>query len=343
MMGLQFEHAPGAQAGILFANSHLEMEHTLQPETPVMLYPLLGKSPLQRAVELLVRNGCTDIYLVSDNIPALQPTLQDGERWGCRISYYEQIQQEKLCDLACRLGINREAFYWLADASHIPLNLPHYFSETASTNGVSYRKYEAPHEWAHWGCFRGNWLYQQSCTLSYDAITDAMRGLTLIDTLQLTQPSIVSASLADLFLSAKNLIDHHAKDLIQVEHHTQIHPTATLLAPVYIGEGVKISANAIIGPNVIIEKNCFIDQGSHLQDAHILPETYVGKDLDLKNVMAIKNWLINLTRNSITVVTDPWLLSGMPMQPLNTSTFRHHFHWLCQTAIRPFQTLSKLF
>jgi hypothetical protein len=74
---------------------------------PLMLLPLQGRCFLQRAVELLVRAGCSRIHVaIGENAEAVRDLLQSGERWGVRLDYHYLGTDEPLERFSYRLGLD---------------------------------------------------------------------------------------------------------------------------------------------------------------------------------------------------------------------------------------------
>jgi NDP-sugar pyrophosphorylase family protein len=93
--------------------------------------------------------------------------------------------------------------------------------------------------------------------------------------------------------------------------HSRVAPNAKLIAPCWIGEHVWIEADAVVGPNAILEKEVFVAQGAEVSESVIGPDTFVGQFTEVHNSIAWGNTLINWERDSWVKVPDEFLLCSL--------------------------------
>ena len=98
---------------------------------------------------------------------------------------------------------------------------------------------------------------------------------------------------------------------ILVGHGTSIHPSATLTAPLYIGNNCCIAERAHVGPNTVIGDNCVIDASSAVCNSLVLAGTYIGEGLDVSNCMADRDRLVHATLGASLSLSDEFLLSAV--------------------------------
>jgi NDP-sugar pyrophosphorylase family protein len=65
----------------------------------------------------------------------------------------------------------------------------------------------------------------------------------------------------------------------------QLHPSARIKAPFWIGEGAKIDAGVVLGPGSIIGKNAHIKEGARLSQTVVWDDCIVGSDNELENAI----------------------------------------------------------
>lgn len=109
---------------------------------------------------------------------------------------------------------------------------------------------------------------------------------------------------------------------------SRIHRTARLEGPCWIGENVWIGPDAVVGPNAIIEDRVFVDRAASIEQSLVLPDTYVGEVVELRNSIAWANRLINWQTGSFVLVPDDFLLSGLK----RPKTVRLGANWLGRIA-----------
>jgi len=98
---------------------------------------------------------------------------------------------------------------------------------------------------------------------------------------------------------------------VWVGRGSRVEASAKLIGPCWIGRGVHIGANAVVGPNCVVEDETYVDDTAELCESWIGPGTYVGALTQVKHSIAWGNSLINWQNNSHIVVPDPFLLSSV--------------------------------
>lgn len=98
--------------------------------------------------------------------------------------------------------------------------------------------------------------------------------------------------------------------------NARIDRRATLRAPCWIGDEVRVGARAIVGPNAVLENRCYVDERAEVRDSIVGPETFVGGLTEVFHSIACGSVLINWRRGSHVNVPDPFLLGDLPVQPV---------------------------
>jgi hypothetical protein len=281
-------------------------------EQPAGLVPLLGKPLLLRAVERLVEHGCKEIFvLLGENAGEVRSLLGDGERWGCHITCHYLDPQATLSGQLRAVGVGTSGHYWLADASQVPAEaLPVDVRQSAAGLLLTWQDGDRQ-RWNGWGRFMGAWLLAQNLPPAQALAPERLLADPWLVSKQTSAP-LASISPTALLDSARRLLDTASSAArCQPATDSQIAPDAQLILPVHLGRGIKIGAGAVVGPNVVIEDGAFIDRDTHLCNSIVLPETYVGRELDLDGVVAGPGLLANTRLDTITEVRDPDLLAAL--------------------------------
>jgi NDP-sugar pyrophosphorylase family protein len=92
---------------------------------------------------------------------------------------------------------------------------------------------------------------------------------------------------------------------IWIEDGADVHRRARIVAPAYIGSGSKVREDTLITRCSSIERDCFVDYGTVIEDSSILANTHIGIWLDVAHSVADGNKLFNLERNVILEISDP--------------------------------------
>jgi hypothetical protein len=93
--------------------------------------------------------------------------------------------------------------------------------------------------------------------------------------------------------------------------HSQIDPTARLVAPCWLGDNVFVGAGATIGPNAIIDERVVVENGARVEQSVVWPETFVGRLVAVRNSVASGGTLLNWMTGSCLHVPDAFLLGPL--------------------------------
>lgn len=274
------------------------------------LIPLAGLPMIARAIEALVSLGRRHIALV---LPAwgqaARSALQDGARWGCRITYLPEGQANAPYQLLASL-MPRHGMLTLATA-HTLITPP-----------------DTHDAWAAWHLDGGRPRLSGWAQLSANALAEAAECAT--DATDLihraaahaplaTTPLTLSCHSAHATLEAtRHLLNHPqlARNLPRrpatagawIAPGAAIHPTARLHPPLFIGKGSVVRAHASIGPHTLIGEGCCIDHSAHIANSLIMPNTYLGAALSLSDAIANGQRLASIAHRSVLHLDDPELL-----------------------------------
>jgi len=89
---------------------------------------------------------------------------------------------------------------------------------------------------------------------------------------------------------------------------TQVARNARVVAPAYIGRGVKISDDCLITRCSNVEANSCVDFGTAIEDSSVLSDTYVGIGLDLSHSVVDGSEILNLNHEVRLRIGDPVVL-----------------------------------
>jgi NDP-sugar pyrophosphorylase family protein len=85
----------------------------------------------------------------------------------------------------------------------------------------------------------------------------------------------------------------------------QVARNARIVAPAFIGCGVKIGEDCLITRCSNVEMNSYVDFGTAIEDSSILGDTYVGIGLDLSHSVVDGGDVLNLQHHVHLRITDP--------------------------------------
>jgi NDP-sugar pyrophosphorylase family protein len=76
------------------------------------------------------------------------------------------------------------------------------------------------------------------------------------------------------------------------------------VAPAYIGCRSKIREDAVITRSSNIERDCFIDSATVIDNSSVLPNTHIGICLDVCNAVVEKNKFLSLDRGVTIAISE---------------------------------------
>lgn len=90
-----------------------------------------------------------------------------------------------------------------------------------------------------------------------------------------------------------------------------IHPQARLTGPCWIGSKSQIGADSAIGPNAIIGTHSVIDRNASVSDSVVMPDTFIGANLHLKNMIGDGDHLLDANRGSRVQIVDRFMMARL--------------------------------
>lgn len=233
----------------------------LSERQPLVLAPLLGRSPLELWIEALALAGAKHLLILAADRPhVVRHAVGDGRRWGLRI-----------------------------EVIPTPRELP---VEEAR------QKYRPPSA--------TDWLAEDVVTIDH---LPGCPDLPLFD------------HYAGWFAAARAWLPHAAtpgriglrevSPGVWIGLRAEVHPRAQLVAPCWIGDYVRVAADAQIGPGAILDDRVVVDVGARVAESSIGPDTYVGKYVSVERSLASGATLVNWRNGSHVEVPDAFLLGRL--------------------------------
>ena len=91
---------------------------------------------------------------------------------------------------------------------------------------------------------------------------------------------------------------------IFIEDGAEVHRRARVVAPAYIGRGTKVKEDTLITRCSTVERGCYVDAGTVIEDSSVLPNTHIGIWLDVCHGIASGNKLFSLERDVMVEISD---------------------------------------
>jgi NDP-sugar pyrophosphorylase family protein/lipopolysaccharide/colanic/teichoic acid biosynthesis glycosyltransferase len=206
------------------------------------------------------------------------------------------------------------------------------------TGGLSDDAQEG-YEWTGWAWLSNHFIAALPGDLDEAAFESHLMQAAFRENAVIEVPRVLSVRSYEKLLAAHAVLlakefpglmlhGQEAEPGIWLSRNVSLHPTAELIAPVYIGENCRIGMGTQLGPNAVIGHNCVLDARCIVTDSVIFPGSYVGEALGLENVIVDKNLLVNARLGAAVPVADDFILGSLSDNQLRAGVNR----WLSRFA-----------
>lgn len=86
-------------------------------------------------------------------------------------------------------------------------------------------------------------------------------------------------------------------------------PSAQLSSPLIIGNDCRFGVMSTIGPKAVVADHVIVDSNTTLSNCLILPDTYIGKDLEINYKIISGNRLVDAVEGTSVEIDDSWLVA----------------------------------
>ncbi|WP_299791133.1 NDP-sugar synthase [uncultured Shewanella sp.] len=316
---------------IIFANRLGDELSPLNRHYCPALLPVGNKAVIEYTLEDISSAGITQVKLViSPQAREIEQHLGTGNKWGVDIEYFLSKPQEQTTSVLKRLSLDTEEKLLLArgDIFRSPSigqfiefskAFPDNFVQAKMANqkaGMMLLPAALPH------VANLNWpLAGQSCGEA--VVTLVLHGhCCMLDSFQ---------SYIDTNLS---LAANQYPSLTPMERcYQSANPEQDFYvgAKAHTGQLNKQSGWGIIGANaridpsvtlkngVLVGSNCLIDRETTLNNSLVLPHTYVGENLEIRDSILSKNLLINVRSGATLEIDDQALIGSSQAGEIDSS------------------------
>lgn len=287
------------------------------------LFSLLGRPIIAHTLEALKRAHIKEIVIVQSPDRVTERELGDGARWGVKLSYVVQEQPRGMADaLRCARALLHERFFVL-NPQHIhsdrllsrllesndapavlvgcPTERPHEYGilKLDGDRAIDLVEKPAPGTEPSRTRIAGIYLLSQSffdfASQSSEhayAFEEALRAMMRTHAVRVVPIDEEPPTLKypwDLFSLAQRLIDQEITEQ-KIAPTAQIHKSAIIEGPVWIGQQTKILEHAVIKGPCYIGNRCVIGTGSLVREySNIEDGTVIGAHAEVARSIFQKN------------------------------------------------------
>jgi len=301
---------------LLFATGHTSPEAQFSLRHSPPLLPLVDRPFLQHVVEALVRLGARELDVVlADRPEAYEALLGDGSRWGCRVTVHLARDPARPWAAAGPvLAAGPGGRVLLARGDTLPA------LEAPLPDGEGARLFCAPGD----GTWTG-WAFadvRDLAAVPADADdAECARLLTERGAERRPVSALLRATSYTDLLAAQHqalgggfpgllLGGHPAAEGVWLSRNVSLHPTVALQPPVFIGPDCRIGPGLSLGPDAVVGAGCILDRRCLVAGSAILPGSYVGEMLEVRDCVVDRNLLVNTHIGGAVRVSDDFILGS---------------------------------
>ena len=295
----------------------------LTDSTCVPLLPLAGKPVLEHTLEALIEEGFRVAHIVlSPYADQVKTAFGSGERWGLRLTYSTSRGEEAPSHIVAGLqNPPTPPFLMVRGDIAIGGGQLHSFLEQA-------QHHDAPCVQA---LFQGENGYMMLCNepqpdgldqLSWTAdrlppvsvAIDLNGAVARLDTLPAFHQANLDAAAGRLPLLLPGR--QTALGLTQ-GRNTEAYPQNIKQGVALIGAYCSLHASVELSGEVVIGDNVIIDRRAGIENTVILPHSYIGELVELRNAIVRGNDLIRVDNGAVLKISDTFLLADLTTGRIN--------------------------
>lgn len=333
---------------IVFADRQGEELFPLTHRTCVALLPIASKPLIEYTLDSLLEAKIQKVLIViSAYAELIQATLGHGERWGMQFDYFLSRGQEDPAEILIRLGNTlTDDRYLLVRADmlrsiRIEEFLLQAFDEKVSVVatvkqshiGVCLLHQRSSHpfwEDSHvlqWDNIKSQKVYPK---LSYQEIPGKFSLLDSFHSYHQANLDVAAGAFQNLILpigrqmSEKLRVGYKSSVLpysSETSHAGKMnHETAsiTLLENIgLVGAYSRVHPQALLKKQVVLSNSVIVDRYASLSNTVVLPHTYIGESVELRNAIVWGNLLIRVDTGAIVQIIDRFLLADLSVETLS--------------------------
>ncbi len=127
-----------------------------------------------------------------------------------------------------------------------------------------------------------------------------------------------------------------------VGYNTRTPPSSHLAAPLIIGDDCRFGAMTTVGPNAVVGNHVIVDAYTELTDCLILDDTYVGRNLEIRDKIVAGNRVIDPKDGTVIEIDDSWLVARNRPEMKTEDVVRYVVLWCVALGLAAVQLVPFL-
>lgn len=282
--------------------------------TPANL-PFLNRPLLEHCLIELSLTGVDQVLIVvSEDSDKIRTQFDVGAVFGLTINYVLSRGEENPFDVIQRVSSRLKAPYLVlrGDIYHGG-SLTSFFQKTGSIEGALL---EASVDGQaaglalvrQWPVDLGGLGWPVSF-VSENKVAVTADGFSLLDT-----PNAYFQTQLRLLKSASSALPYtatHREEGLWVEPLASVDSRSLCGGHSLVGENTIVHKSALLKGDTVVGTGCYISRGVNINNSIILPDTYIGNNLNIENAIVGGGYIHSLPSNTEVEVYDPALLSNL--------------------------------
>ena len=279
-----------------------ELSPLNQNACPAML-DVAGRKVIEYSLEDLAASGLTEALVVSAHTKQIESFVGDGSRWGLKLSYLLSRGEQSPADILSRIKIDCPVLIVRADvvrgpviSSFLKMALSENFeSLTATQDGRDLGLCLVRQEWVH----GASWPPRQIPFMTLEVGDVGYHALDSLYDFHAANMNVAGGRMNDVSLPGRA-----AGPGLVAARLSRVDGSTVSSGSLFVGPGAKINSSVRTSGTVVVGERAFADEGALIKDTVILPNSYVGKNVELKQAIVAGNQLIRIDIEHVTEVSD---------------------------------------
>jgi NDP-sugar pyrophosphorylase family protein len=303
---------------IFVDRSGTELE-SLTRDTCTALLPVAGKAVVDYAVEDLARAGIREAVIVAcAHADKVEAHLGNGERWGMNFEYFPSRGAEHPAKLLQRYAKQFDAPCLLVRGDVLRSSVSTFIDRHSSKPGALMEAHID-------GAPAGVCLFQGASrlleTLSWPYADNAGQAspagvMDLPGAVWSALESPAAYHRANLDAAAGRypgirLAGWSRDNGLTVGRGSQVATPSLIGEHAFVGSGCRVHPQARLAGTSVIGDGCFIDSKANITDSVILPGSYVGENIEIRNAIVDGDRVLRIDSGASYRVSDHFLLAQM--------------------------------
>ena len=310
-------------------------------QTPWPLLPVANRPLLDYGLETFSEMGVRSIHvMLGDQSKHIEDFIGDGTRWNVKVQYsFARYGEDPMGYLRSTMRLWQDGLFYLGG--------PFFMRRRKAFNAAGLKHLEACRHDAG-----GETLFLFGRTADeINALVDgdpgSARGLEQIH----IHPLPLSGIGAYFDLNMKMVLGEFVRytvagfstgDRSSIGYNVNTPPSSHLQAPVFIGDDCRFGSMTSVGPNAVIGNHVIVDSYTELADCLVLPDTYIGRNLEIRNKIVSGNRVVSPDDGTVIQIDDSWVVARNRPAMRTEDFVRYCILWFVAFGIAAVQLLPFL-